>query len=249
MCDKGRYTYKDSNYDRRLTHAKLAGVDLPHLEAMQMWATDLNVLLGTERSDEIGVYLSPHQTNEELRSLLDTLMGVFKVSKFFSEDVESLVKNDVAVDNFLLRSDPYPNSRGFLEAFKSKKIKLGSLEELLQGIDKQRLTHLIFVVPEGGRLNQTLSKIGERLRPDHFVVVLTPNLTAQSIFAAALNIPTLSHLEKTGTIVNHAGISQNLKSNFKMFSESFAIEDAMKHLVEAQTTARKTSQKAERVAN
>jgi NADH-quinone oxidoreductase subunit G len=121
MCDKGRYTYKDSNFDRRLTTAKLGGVDLPYDEAISAWASDLRVLVATERMNEIGVWITPHHTNEELSAIFSTFAGELKVSKFYSEDVESLVKKDTAVDGFLLRSDPYPNSRGFLAAAQSKK--------------------------------------------------------------------------------------------------------------------------------
>jgi len=239
MCDKGRYTYKDSNYDRRLTHAKLLGVDLPHDEAISMWAADLNVFTSTERMDEIGVYLTPNQTNEELSALLELFVNKFKITKFFAEDVEGLVKADSAVDNFLLRSDPYPNSKGFLETLKKFGVKLGSLSDMAQSIEKQRLMHLIFVVPEGQRQITQLTGVAEAIRPDHFVVVLTPNRFAQELFASSLSIPTLSHFEKTGTVVNHGGLAQKISSNFKMFKEAFSIESVMKQLADAQSSGRK----------
>lgn len=234
MCDKGRYTYKDSNFDRRTSHAKLGGVDLPHEEAITTWASDLKVLLATERSNEIGVWFTPHQTNEELSSMIDIFSNQLKVTKFYSENIEELVKKDDAVDGFLLRSDPYPNSKGFLAAVQAKKIKVGSTEEMAKAIENDSLTHIVIVAPEGLRVLPHLHRLSTAVGPNHFVVVLTPQKAAMEMFPQSLSLPTLSHYEKSGTMTNHAGLNQKLESNFKMFKESFAIQEILNHLIDAQ---------------
>lgn len=230
MCDKGRYTYKDSNFDRRLTHAKLAGVELPYDEAIQTWAIDLRALTATERTDEIGVWITPHHTQEELETLLKVFAQSMKISKFYGEDVEKIISEDTAVDGFLLRADPYPNSRGFSKLMNSHKIKTRSTEELVQSLQKGTLAHLILVVPEGERFLPMLHKISLALRPDTFVVVVTPQMTATDIFPTALSLPSITHYEKEGTVVNHAGIEQQMTAGFKMFKESASLQTITGHL-------------------
>ncbi len=245
MCDVGRYTYKESNYDRRLSHAKLAGVDLPHAEAIQMWASDLKALIATERTDEVGVFLTPHQTNEELSSIFEAFHGHLKVKKFFSEDVDALVKTDKAVDDFLYRSDPYPNSRGFLTAVQKSGLKLGSITDLEAAIKKNALSHLIFILPEGKRIVEKLRKLAEHVSPSHFVVVLTPQRSAQELFASSLALPTFSHYEKEGSVVNAKGLTQKLSSNFKMFKESNSIQDILGQLTMNARGQNKSKEEAE----
>jgi NADH-quinone oxidoreductase subunit G len=233
MCDQGRYTYKDANFDRRLTHAKLGGVDLPYEEALTHWASDLRLLLSTERANEIGVWLTPHQTNEELSKIFTVLSEKFGISRFFSESIDAVVQKDAALDNFLLRSDPYPNSRGFLKLTQEKKIKLQSLEELLKALEKGSITHLVIFSPEGERQVSTLAKLAQAIKPSHFVVLVTPQKVASEMLSAALSLPTLSHYEKSGSMINHADLTQKLSGGFKMFKESRSIEEILQDLADA----------------
>lgn len=233
MCDKGRYTYKDANFDRRLTMPKLGGVDLPYEEAISNWAADLKVLMATERSDEIGIWLTPHQTSEELKSIFETFGSHFKATKFYSENVEALVQKDTPVDDFLLRSDPYPNSRGFLKATKDHKIKVQTAEDLLKALEKGAISHLVLFAPEGERQLPILGRIAQVIKPSQFIVVLSPQKAAADIFSAGLCLPTMSHYEKSGTITNHAELDQKLIGNFTMFKEARAVQTALKDLAEA----------------
>ncbi len=234
MCDKGRYTYKNSNFDRRLTQAKLASVDLPQQEAIATWASELKLLTATESMNEIGVFVTPHHTDEELKSIFDTFIGQMGITKFYSEDIEAMVKNDHASDGFLLRSDIYPNSRGFLSAVKNRKVKLGSVDEMLQGIKKENLSHLIFIVPETERIIPILSAFTSEIRPNQFVAMMTPQYGASDLFSNALCIPSLSHYEKTGTLVNHEGVEQKISASFKMFRETDSIQNILSQLLLAQ---------------
>lgn len=243
MCDSGRYTYKDSNFDRRTTAASLGGVDLPYEEAIQAWAADLRVLVASERTEEVGVWLTPHQTHEELQSIFEAFSGKLKVSKFYSEDVDKLVQNDKAVDDFLLRSDYYPNSRGFLKAAKDRKIKVQSLNDLVGALEKETITHLVIIAPEGVRQIPLLNKIRAALKPSQYVVVLTPQKAAAEIFSHSLSLPTLSHYEKTGTITNHAGLDQKMAGGIKMFKESRSVPEILHDLYVAQA---KPSEQKER---
>ena len=244
MCDKGRYTYKDSNFDRRLTHARLGGIDMPFEEAISTWAADLKVLNATERTEEIGVWLTPHQTNEELSTIIDTFSSKFKSTKFFSENVESLVQQDKQVDEILLRQDTYPNSKGFLKIIKEKKIKLGSAEDFVKAVEKESISHLVIVCPEGEKQLPFMGRLAQVIKPSHFVVLLTPQEAASDLFPTSLCIPTLSHYEKTGTVTNHADLVQCMAGGFKMFKESNPIQDILKVLVDMQS---KSSESRERV--
>lgn len=230
MCDQGRYTYKNSNYDRRLTTAAQAGVELAYDAALQQWATDLKVLIAMEKTEEVGVFITPHHTHEELSSMLSTLRGDFGITKFCSEDIEGFVKNDATTDGFLLRSDPYPNSRGFLKALQAQKIKLQSVSDLTNAIQKGQINHLIVFAPEGTRILASLHKVAAALKPDAFVVVITPQLQAAESFPSAITIPSISHYEKSGTMTNHAGLDQVLSSTFRMFKDARSVQEILEDL-------------------
>jgi len=227
MCDKGRYTYKESNYDKRLSSAQLGGIDLPFEEAIQAWTTDLKVLLAMERSDEVGVFVSPHHTHEELKSIIDVLVSQFGITKFYAEDIDAMVKADAPIDGFLYRSDAYPNSRGFLKVFQDKKIKLHSVNDLTAALSKGSINHLVMFIPEGDRILPVTGKIARAMKPDTFVVCITPQKGATDQFPGALSLPSLSHYEKTGTVTNHMGLEQSMMAGFKMFKESHSVQEIL----------------------
>jgi len=232
MCDAGRDTYKNSNYDRRLTQARLGGVEMPTSEAIQIWAADLKTLVAMEQTDEIGIWLSPQLSNEELDSVFKLFAKEWGISKFFSENVQSLVDQDAAVDGLLLRKDPYPNSAGFLQAVKLHKVICKSTETLAEQLKKSKIKHLIVFSPEGGRARDEGSKIANALGSNAFSVLITPQLQSADDYPQALAIPSLSHLEKSGTLTNHAGQTQIMKGGFNMFKEALSIQDILGKLGE-----------------
>ncbi len=245
MCDQGRYTYKDANFDRRLTNARLGGVDMSYEEAVTTWAQDLRVLISTERSEEIGVWMTPHQTNEELAAIAETFSKIFNVTKFYSENIQELVNQDKPVDDFLLRSDFYPNSRGFLKVAKEKNIKTQSLDDLVKALEKDQISHLVVISPEGTHQENALLRLSQAVKASTFVVLLTPQQIAADSFSQSLVFPTLSHYEKSGTVINHANLVQSMTGGFKMFKESRSVTDILTDLVAAQS---KSSNQRERIA-
>lgn len=230
MCDVGRETYKTSNYDKRVTDAKLGGVELPLLEAIQTWAADLRTLLAMEQSDEVAVWLSPHHTNEELESIFDLFKNDFGISKFYSEDIEAIVNLDTSADDFLFRTDRYPNSAGFLKITKERKIKTAQTEQLVEHLKSGKIKHLVVFAPEMERSNQMMAFIQSAIQPDVFVSLLTAQQDAVKIFSTALSLPVLSHLEKTGSMINHQNISQQLTGGFKMFKDTASIQEVCESL-------------------
>jgi len=232
MCDAGRDIYKNSNYDRRATAAALAGVELPLDEAVQIWTSDLKLLVATERMDEIGVWLAPHLTNEELESIYQCFQEGFQINKFFSFNVEQIAQQDGPVDGYLYRKDPYPNSAGFLKWMKKNKIRLALTENLLDQLKKGSISHLILFVPEGDHILPQVQDIYNVLPADIFVTLITAQQAAVESLPKALSIPTISHLEKNGHIENHKGIIQELSCPFKMFEESAPVEEILDKLTQ-----------------
>lgn len=234
MCDEGRTTYKQANFDRRLTRSRLGGVDLSFEEAMQNWGADLKVLSATERTDEIGVWLAPHLTHEELKSIIETLKDQFEITKFFSDDIEAKIANDEYVDDLLYRSDVYPNSKGFVETLKAKGITTKRTEDFVKEMTNGSLSHIILFAPDTEDALSTLSSISSALHPDLFVCTIGSQKMVADIFAQGLSMAGLHHYEKNGTVTNHAGISQTLRASFKMFAEARPIEEMMKRLTTPQ---------------
>jgi hypothetical protein len=82
---------------------------------------------------------------------------------------------------------------------------------------------------------------------DHFYIPMAPT-TAQIVadsFSQSLVFPTLSHYEKSGTVINHANLVQSMTGGFKMFKESRSVTDILADLVAAQS---KSSNQRERIA-
>jgi len=231
MCDRGRDTYKRSNYDSRTSFAKLGGVELPMNEALQIWASDLKPLIAMEQSSEIGIWLSPQLTNEELSSVHALFSEKFGVKKYFSENVAEISKNDKDADGLLLRTDDYPNSSGFLKFVEEKKISLGTTEQLVEQVKKQGVQHLVIFAPENDRAVDVLSPIQSALTSAQFSVIVSSQAKVVDLFSESLSIPSISHLEKNGTIQNHAGIQQKLTSKFRMFRETLSTEEVMTGLL------------------
>ncbi|PIR23119.1 MAG: NADH dehydrogenase subunit [Deltaproteobacteria bacterium CG11_big_fil_rev_8_21_14_0_20_45_16] len=232
MCDIGRDTYKNSNYDRRLTQARLGGIEMPTAEAIQIWAADLKTLVAMEQTDEIGIWLSPELTNEELESVFKLFAKEWGISKFFSENVSAIVAQDEAIDGLLYRKDHYPNSAGFLQATKTYKIKLDSTDSLVDQLDKTKIRHLIIFGPEADRAKTDNSRIANALTHQTFSVLVTAQLSVAESFPQALGIPSLSHLEKSGSLTNHAGLTQEMKGGLKMFREALSTQDILAKLEE-----------------
>jgi NADH-quinone oxidoreductase subunit G len=230
MCDKGRDTYKSANYDERLTQAKLGGVKIPSSEAIQIWATELRTLIAMEQQDEVAVVVTPHHTNEELTSIFKMLKDSFQIGQFYSENIQKIIEDDDIVDELMMRSDPYPNSRGFVKIAKENGLQVKSLDDLQTKLQNGSLSHLIIFAPEGPRTLNLLRPISQRLNPDLFVALLTPQAQVAELFSHALAIPTISHYEKAGHLINFQGKEQKIESKFRMFKDSISVQEALQHL-------------------
>lgn len=245
MCDEGRMTYKNSNYDARITKASLGGVKMPLADAFHNWTSDLRTIIATERTEEIGVWIHPHMTNEELTSILETLKEKLSITRFFSEDIQAAADSDQSVDGLLLRSDRYPNSKGFLELLKKFSVTTQRGAQLAEALSSGSITHLIVFAPEGEVGQGGLQEISGSLSPAIFCTLLTPSLSMAQEFPSALAIPTISHFEKSGTMTNHEGVAQRLEGDFRMFGDTCSTEEAMRLFLESYERPAKTNRRME----
>lgn len=230
MCDEGRMTYKWANYDKRLTQARLGGVELPMADALESWVADLKTLLATERTEEVGIWMAPDFTNEEYASIFKCFQSEFSINGFFSEDLEQIVSSDECVDGFLRMKDPYSNTRGLIEAAKTAGVKIRKTDELVSSLGSGQITHLILFVPEKNVAYEALNRLANTLSPDVFTTILTPQLEATEFFANALALPLLSHYEKEGHLVNHQGRKQEVRSDFRMFKSPLSVQEVLENL-------------------
>lgn len=230
MCDVGRYTYKDSNFDRRLTSARLGGLELSSRDALQTWATELKALAATERSNEVGIWINSHLTNEEAEVLLDFISQNLSGAKLFGHQLAKAIAEDQFVDGLLYRSDQAPNSRGVQASLTKRKVSLGTADDLAKAVTQGQISHVVLLVPEGAGALTSLTRIAQSLTMETYVVVVTPQLAAVDLFPQALAVPSISHYEKSGTIVNHAGLHQKLSANFRMFKESRSLQEIFQDL-------------------
>jgi len=230
MCDDGRPTYKTANYDHRLTAAKLGGVELPTNEAVTTWMNDLRTLIATERTDEIAAWIHPDLTSEEITSIVKTLRDEFGISQFYSEDADKSARDDKTVDQLLKRADLWCNTQGFLKVTSALKLKLGSLNQLEERLAQAKINHLVIFGSEKNVGVQSLKRIRAALPADCFTVLISPRLQNAELFSHSLAIPSISHYEKNGTIMNWKKIEQKLGSDFRMFKSAWSVEEILTSL-------------------
>ncbi len=154
------------------------------------------------------------------------------IRQFFSEEVEKISKEDKTVDQLLKRADPWCNSNGFMNVTKGAKLSVGSLTQLQEKLSNGRINHLVIFASEKPVALESLNKLQASLPADCFSVVVTPQLQASELFAQALAIPSISHYEKNGTIVNAKKMEQTIESDFRMFKSAWSVEEILKHLIE-----------------
>lgn len=242
MCDDGRPTYKTANYDRRLTGAQLGGVELPTAEAIQTWLSDLKTLIATERTEEVGIWIHPDLTNEELSQIVAQLRDRLGLKQFYAEDIEKIVRDDKTVDQLLKRQDPWTNSNGFLKVTKDLKLQVQGIGQLEEKLSNAKISHLIVFASEKAEALESLKRLYASLPADCFVVLITPQSEAAQLFSQALSIPSVAHYEKTGTVMNWKKMPQELKSDFRMFKNAWSVEEILQHLVEEYQRPQKSSE-------
>lgn len=213
ICDAGRYGYKfidENRIEKPSTRKGRADIG---------WDAILNQAASLIHDAEkpIGVFLSPQLSNEELFLARKLFVEAFKTSSPFQ--VFLLSPNlEGDQDNFLIRADKNPNSRG--AALLGFSYDSEGISVFLKGCEAGKMEGAILF---GQDLLSRLEarKVEPALNSLKWTIFIgsNQNLTSES---AALVLPSATYAEKNGTFTNFEGRVQRFKKAFEPIGESLA---------------------------
>lgn len=219
MCDKGRETFKHVNPSGRLRnvfrHTSEETEKIKNLQVLQ------NVI---DNSDKIGLVLTGCYTCEEYSAFLD----------FFQFDSIYHWKNNPETfedyDNFLVRGDKNPNTKGLLESIQTRQLKLKDFTQLEENISQLDL--LMVCGPENHQLYPCLEEKIKLFLKSKELVWVSPRSHAslQKPKNTVWTIPSKTYFEKTGTFVNHQGLPQKIKKTGSIVESACSLEDIVQIL-------------------
>lgn len=220
MCDEGRYGYKSIDLNRIEAPLKREGaqvIEQSWEEIISEAARKIQIASG-----KIGVFLSPQLSNEDLYAAKKVFKDSLKLSNLFF--VKG--KKDGVQDDFLMRSDKNPNSKGGeLVGFSyDDKAVSAFLAECAQGkyegviIFGQELSD--FYGAEA--VNAALSKV-------KWSIFIGSNRNLTSDYSTYV-LPSAVYAEKDGTFTNFEGRIQKFNQVIQPLKEARAEWDILSRL-------------------
>ena len=214
MCDKGRETLTHVNSPGRLKNSLrcISGhtKKIPVLKILQTLKFE---------SKKMGLILTGCYTCEEYASFLDFFrFDSIYHWKNYPETFEDF-------DDFLIRGDKNPNTKGLLESIQKRKLQLQDLSLLEKNIS--RLDLLIVCAPENHQLYPCLEEKINLFLKSKELIWISPR--SHTLLENSKNtvwvIPSKTYFEKTGTFVNHQGIRQKIKATASVVESACSLEE------------------------
>ena len=221
MCDEGRDVYKFVNREVRQTKGAKFGNGTWHSESHAgVAAKDASIFLKEAKADEIALVVTGQNTVEEYDALLNTFVNTFKTKNVFhwwSHEAQA-----AEFDGLLIRGDKNPNTNGLKQALTKHGIST-KWADLESGLKSGKIKQLVVIGPENLAVYKDINeKIALFAQAEHLIYATTvtvPALQNASLKTATV-IPLKSFVEKDGTFVNHAGLSQKFKKATIVVSEA-----------------------------
>ena len=221
MCDKGRETFQHVNPSGRLRnifrHTSEQTEKIKNLQTLKF------------ESKKTGLVLTGCYTCEEYSAFLD----------FFQCDAVYHWKNHPETfddyDDWLIRGDKNPNTKGLLESIQSRQLKLEELSQLEENISQLDL--LIVCAPENHRLYPCLEEKIKLFLKCKELVWISPRSHAllQKPKNTVWTIPSKTYFEKTGAFINHQGASQKIQAAAVIVESALSLEEIVQILKKDRT--------------
>jgi NADH-quinone oxidoreductase subunit G len=229
MCDEGRDIYKFANREVRLLKAKKRQPS-GWVEMMPGAAAKEATTLVKAAGEGLALVVTGQYSNEEYAALFNHLK---------TKKVYHWVNNPEHLKDFdglLIRGDKNPNTKGLLEAAKNAGINFGAWADLLSGIQSGSITTVVVAGPEiqsaFSNLKATVTELG---KAKNLIWMMSGrNETLDALIGSVYQIPMKSYIEKDGTFVNQAGLSQKAKKVTTIVSEALTLAEAAHLLSGAQ---------------
>ncbi|PIU00002.1 MAG: NADH dehydrogenase subunit [Bdellovibrionales bacterium CG10_big_fil_rev_8_21_14_0_10_45_34] len=225
MCDKGRDIYKFINLESRLTQASLREGGVKVTSAGQMAkiaAQQLGDIKKQHGADSVALVLTGQYFSEEYDACLSDFTTTFSKSHVYH-----WINNQETFDSFdgiLLRGDRNPNTVGLLRALEQKGLNK-TWKDLVENIENGSIKAIVVAGPEN---LEVYPDLGEKLElfAKVSLSVWMGSSKHPSLEKMTISIPMKSYVEKSGTFVNHAGVSQNIKKGVTIVSSALTLNEA-----------------------
>ncbi|HWP48484.1 MAG TPA: molybdopterin-dependent oxidoreductase [Candidatus Limnocylindrales bacterium] len=219
ICDEGRYGYKFIDDKSRIQMPYLQEgevlVETDWKVVLDKVASTLRSILTTYGTESIGVIASPQLTNEDL----------YLIRKLFVEDLrlphvdfKVPVKEKGYEDDFLIKADKNPNTRGAEELGLGAREGSLNVENMLEAAGTGRLKALYVFGQDLTNFfgEEKIKEIASRLE---LLVFQGSNLNPTGQYAHVI-LPSATYAEKDGTFTNFEGRVQRIYKAVEPLGES-----------------------------
>jgi NADH-quinone oxidoreductase subunit G len=190
LCDKGRFDTEWLNTNRMLSYLKMG----KQTESSQIVP---EILEAIKKSSNIAIIGGAHESNENLQLILESIKKISKNYITEARVIDSQYKEVEQID-FLMTTDPHPNTRGAVDSgFVSTQKINGIISEFNKGS-----IGVLFIIKESIPKDLDLSK--------GLVVVLETNAN-ESTQKAHISVPIKAFAEQVGSFTNKNGIVQDFE--------------------------------------
>ena len=212
MCDEGRLTYKEVHTDR-LLHPMSNGARLNWHGITETAADKLARAIEDDGASTFGFLASPLASCEDLYLAKRFIEEIVGTDRLYLGG-----KPDGFEDDFLIKADKNPNTRGVEAVFGSLE-GFGDIPSLIEAIETGAVTTLYMMETQLPVDDDTRQRFVAAL--DNLdLFVLQAQHDSDLAAKAHIALPACSHAETEGTFVNFAGIAQPFDQAFAPHGDS-----------------------------
>lgn len=225
MCDEGRDFYKFINRENRfLKGRKRVNSNWEEFQPGAL-AKELSSLVKNQ-GDSVALVLTGQYTVEEFDIAISAFTAETRSKKVFhwNNNPDSAKE----FDGLLIRGDKNPNTLGLQQVLQKHGINT-SWNDLLASLNSGSVTTLIVAGPENQRGYADMKEKVSLFSKAKNVIWLqsSKNADLDQLMSSVSIIPMKSFVEKEGSFVNHAGISQKFNKVTTVVSEALTLNEAM----------------------
>jgi NADH-quinone oxidoreductase subunit G len=225
MCDVGRDTYKFVNKPSRLLDARMMNKGagewmLPEVAAKKVGET----LRGSGRTTAL--VLTGQYSLEEYESIVPFFKNEIGTDRIFHW--KNNPETFEAFDGLLYRGDKNPNTKGLLDTL-AKHGLTAQWKDLIEGLQTGAIKTVVVAGPENQESFPDLkAKILELSKASKLIWLQAgKNDQLEALDGDVTLIPLKTYVEKGGTFVNYAGISQTVHAGITVVPNSLSLVEAV----------------------
>ncbi|MBI3018476.1 MAG: hypothetical protein HYY61_01075 [Deltaproteobacteria bacterium] len=154
--------------------------------------------------------ITPQYTSEELEAIYHFFIQTVKTQAIF-HTIEAQKLSDTVVDELLLRQDKNPNSKGLLATAKKYNLDNQDLFYFGEQLKTKSWKTLVVFGPEDPQSMPNFLNVLEKGKDISTKVLIGTQITYATSFFDLI-LPTLTFVEKNGTLINFKGLEQKINS-------------------------------------